>query len=397
MPDYSGLLQALAGEQQSYAQQNPWIIGGQAVLKTPVYATNETDPLQTALVQALQGLVGGFATSYGQGQAQTQADALSSKLQNALMGAQQPGGAGLADALLADSDPAVKKLGQAAYMQQLAQEAEDRSRVRKLLEEESIKAQFREPKTPSVETFGDEDIMFQGGKEIGRTKHAVSTRQGIMSETAPDTIVDQLRERYNLTPEQLPYGTSNLGISQQIQLQTKAGENIRAPNPDEIKQLSANDIFQGRIAELKKLSEGISDSNLKRMFQGGKILSFLGDPNSDDYKFYSLLKGAQQEFARTKDSGMLSVFDVKLWGPLFEGIPLFDTKKGLQERLDAILARQQEAKNITLGNLKKGNVNVENFMSSASASDTSTGPYGAKVTLKDGGTATWDGKGYKRD
>lgn len=161
MPDYSGLLQALAGEQQSYAQQNPWIIGGQAVLKTPVYATNETDPLQTALVQALQGLVGGFATSYGQGQVKTQSDALMGKLQTALAGAAQ--GGSLGEALLADPD--TKVLGETAYLEEQIRKAEDVRKQKELENQLILKAQYD---TPEAVDVGETRLLYGSDPVTGK-------------------------------------------------------------------------------------------------------------------------------------------------------------------------------------------------------------------------------------
>lgn len=161
MPDYSGLLQALAGEQQHYASQNPFIIGGQAVLKTPVYATEDTDPLQTALVQALQGLVGGFATSYGQGQVKTQSDELMTKLQTALAGAQQ--GGSLGEALLADPDTRV--LGETAYLEEQIRKAADARKQKELENQMVLKGQYDMPESIDA---GTKDLIYGRDPTTGK-------------------------------------------------------------------------------------------------------------------------------------------------------------------------------------------------------------------------------------
>lgn len=358
MADYTELLQALANQQQQYAQSNPYLIGGQTILKTPVQTTEQSDPLQTALVQALQGFIGSAATAYGGQQAKQQGLQLGQKFQSAL---QSPDPI---SALLAD--PELSDMGQIMMLQKASEEAAKTNKIALMKEQYKMENENKPPTL--ISDYGGKDILYKGAEKLSEAPHQDQStkRLGIMSEPALDSTIDELRALYNLSPTQLPYGTTNMGVQQQIQIHTKSGENIRPPSAEEVKNITANDVFQTRIKELKELSKDVSEDGLKRVKQAAKMdwipgSKLFADTESADYKFYALLKGAQQEYARTKDSGALNVFDVQLWGPLFEGIPLIDSKKAIDDRLNDIEKRQKEAKSLFLGNLKKGKVNTEGF------------------------------------
>lgn len=137
MADYTELLQALANQQQQYAQSNPYLIGGQTILKTPVQTTEQSDPLQTALVQALQGFIGSAATAYGGQQAKQQGLQLGQKFQSAL---QSPDPT---SALLAD--PELSDMGQIMMLQKASEEAAKTNKIAELRDTYKEKAKYEMP------------------------------------------------------------------------------------------------------------------------------------------------------------------------------------------------------------------------------------------------------------
>lgn len=168
-------------------------------------------------------------------------------------------------------------------------------------------------------------------------------------------------ERLKLTPEEMSTLNTAGDLDRTMRSKQMLGEKVRPPSPSEVTQINANDNFQGRINDLKDLANQLDDNSLVRATKGGKMLSWFGDTESPDYKFFSIMKAAQQEYARSKDSGALSTYDVKLWGPLFEGLPLLDSSKAIKERLNYIEKTMKRGKLNLLDNLEKGLVNISGY------------------------------------
>lgn len=167
--------------------------------------------------------------------------------------------------------------------------------------------------------------------------------------------------RLKLSPEEALSLTTAGDVDRFMRAKGLSGEKVRPPSTTEINQITQNDNFRDRIGNLRSLAKQLDDNSLVRATQGGKVMQWFGDTESKDYQFYAQLKAAQQEYARAKDSGALSTFDVKLWGPLFEGLPLLDSKKAIADRLEAIDNTIKKAKVNQLDNLEKGLVNITGY------------------------------------
>lgn len=429
MPDYTGLLQALAGEQQHYASQNPWIIGGQAVLKTPVYATNETDPLQTALVQALQGLVGGFATSYGQSEVKTQSDALMGKLQAALAGAAQ--GGSLGKALLADPD--TKVLGETAYLEEQIRKAEDARKQKELENQLILKSRYDLPQSvdagTSKEIYGHDWVTGEPKliKSIPTPEKLSVGEQPVNQEMLgalvekgqiPSEVAATIKTNNDLNAvyrgQRMEGIQSRFDINRQDRQELGASASpIKDPITGATKTFSEGE--RSKIAETSGAAATIlrNVDELKKMIkQDGRIT--IGDPNSKQGAAASRIFIAQRnlynegirinEYIKDLDARALGVsfFAEHPLETLAQTLTGVDTERALDNfgkevasvMKDHLLARgaKPDADKLSLYD-PQGGAALRRYL----GEEMPTGPYGAKVTLKDGGTATWDGKGYKRD
>lgn len=150
-------------------------------------------------------------------------------------------------------------------------------------------------------------------------------------------------------------------LDKELSLGRMLGEQMRPISRMELAQLNANRNFQRRMGKLQGMIKDMGEGSILRALKGGKIFSFFAKTESPEYKFYAELDAAQQEYARGKDTGNLSTFDVTIWGPLFEGLPALDSKKALKERMRNIVDDMQFARKSMLDALKQGGTNIFEF------------------------------------
>lgn len=404
MPSLEELLaEQLLQKKIALQARNPFSIAGQAISGTDF--SGAFDPKDAWKASLLQNLVGGFATGVGQRQTDTEFGDLASRLSKAY-----------------DSPNAVEAMRQQADLGEFAglarmieakRAGDTAERLKELQATATLQAPLLAERFPEVygNPFGaaqksqiwiDPDIPqdpdtqaalqnalqseaggYAGPSGGGSFEDKVVDIMGLgaTANAALEYLQNQSGDKGSkyptmqpLTPEQKQQWGEDLGIppeERDIRLATRGdadremamkrltGQNTRPISGEELKQINANDFFRKvRINKLQELAKKLDDNSLVRATKGGKLVSWFGDTKSPEWKFYSELKAAQQEYARSKDAGALSVFDVNIWGPLFEGLPLLEDASAIRDRINSIDSDMSKAKSLMLDNLKNGGVNI---------------------------------------
>ncbi len=363
----AGLYEALIGSyggQDDYLAEDPWYISGANIARNPLpKATSNSEAMWGPM---LQGLLSGTLMGYGKQNAYESAfdAAKKSPLLNAFTQNVGP-----------VADPTV-------YGKMLTYSGEDMPEgwtpkqaqgdlIFAALTEQNKKEEEQkkdEIKSRIIQSIANQDP--QAGAKLLQQEYGVNIPN--LPEIRPNALTASNRklteeeravwsEKLDLKPEEQSILTTAGDLDRVMREKGQSGEKVRPPSPPETALITANDNFRERIKELKALAEASDDNSVVRATKGGKMLQWFGDTESPDYKLYSKLAGAKQEYAKAKLGSQVSDFDVRTWGPLFEGLPLLDSKKAIIDRLEDIEEGLKKSKVLTLDNLKKGLVNTSGF------------------------------------
>lgn len=402
MPSLEELLAAtLLGRKQELQAQNPYTIAAKAISGldfTPdtsglKFITPEDAPISKLKGidgyqiknpykdswkrMLLQGLAQGYTQSLGESQAQNEYSNLATKLSKAY---ESPN---VIAALQGDRD-----LGQFAGLASLIKNQRN-AELDQYKEKLKLENPFLFGATPQGASPANMESMVEGvtgggtgdqftdefikarrlGAPAGQAITYATKKAGIGQRNYPSqtplspTQKDFYGQQLGIPEEQREERLSTMGaLEKELDLQKFQGERKRPIGEAETKYLSSNDFFQYRVKRLEELADKMSDDpGVIKAAKGGKILPWFGKTDSPEYKYYAELTAAQQEYARSKDSGALSTFDVKIWEPLFTGLPIFDDKQTIKQRLKDLSTSIKEARKIQLTSMKKGGVNLFDF------------------------------------
>lgn len=348
------------GDEDYYRSRDPYFQGGQSVFKWNMpEAQNST---QAFLFPFLQGLMGGALTGYGKKHA---------------------------------DQTAYENYSANPWLQELAKQERADAPFGPLTEQ-----QAKHDYTSGTKPIGWNTKIGQGDLALAtllaRSKQEEATKRQELADqlqskidlaTNPEVLAAQIKVKragrtgvggysaQTIDPEKKAAWVKKLDLSEDesSMIQTQgdldrvmrakgiAGEKVRPPSSQETEQLGVNDLFRDKVQSLKKQAETLDNNGLVNAIQGAKALTWFGKTDSPAYKFYIDLKDAQQMYARAREKGRLSDQDLKFWAPIFEGLPLLDSKKAIIERLNHLDQGMKKAKLNQINTLKKGAVNMSGF------------------------------------
>jgi hypothetical protein len=238
---------------------------------------------------------------------------------------------------------------------------------------------------PQLAPYAQPFVLQQLGQMAKNTDRSGETRAGLdkfrgemeikkeFGELQSQRGMDDLASMQPLTPAQKMNFSTQLSVAPEllntvgdvdrfVRVGNFKGEKTRPPSPAELSQIANAERFDKTIGELQGLAGAMADDSGAFLGNAQRRVNSYLDPSSSEYKYYALLKSAQQEYARARDSGALSNQDVSRYDPLFMGSPWLESKADIQTRLSDILKRGQDSRAIALNTLKTGQVNVDGFL-----------------------------------
>lgn len=343
MADATALLvQALMNRQQ---ETNPWQQAGASLAQTQVPTMAGEGFWRNFLANAAPSALGGMMMAYGTNQANKNEAVLATKLQDAF----KPG-----------ADPYAPLAG--TSMQNIAP-------VIDLMNRQNQQEMVQDRASPE-EVASIQNALKQMGSNIEipqnvdrKTLDGIVAGAKLQAGAKPDPgdsinpyVEDIVRGAYGI-PEDAPQ------LTQRDAMRLK--ETVR-PLPDsqaesfgEAKQLLSD------VERISGLIDQFDDSSPQRVFKAGKVKYIGGlfaDPKSPEYKFYAELERIQKSLAKaTEPGGRLSNQDFEILDNLIKGIPIYDTKETIKERMSTVLKQATSAINNKYESLKSAGYNMRDL------------------------------------